>query len=174
MDTKELARTKWVDLAERWIELVNNGPNVHREGLLDSWMLDAVGEVSGLAVIDLGCGEGRFSRMLTERSAKVTGLDLCEPLIAHAKAHRVKDEVYVTGDMENLSAFADRTFDLAVSYLTLGDVYDYRRAVVEAYRVVRPGGRFIASNLGPMISSGRGWLKRGRNKLHHQLDDYFD
>ena len=65
MVSKELLRAQWVDLAERWIYDSNNGRNWHREGLLDPWMLEAVGDVAGQDVIDLGCGEGRFCRMLT-------------------------------------------------------------------------------------------------------------
>jgi 2-polyprenyl-3-methyl-5-hydroxy-6-metoxy-1,4-benzoquinol methylase len=62
---------------------VATGTSTER-GLLDPWMLDAVGDVSGLSVIDRGCGEGRFSRMMAESGAKVTGLDLCESLIDQA------------------------------------------------------------------------------------------
>ena len=69
-------------------------------------------------MIDLGCGEGRFSRMLAERSAVVTGIDLCRPLIEFAKSHRVYDESYLIGDMEDLHGVASDEFDLAVSYVS--------------------------------------------------------
>ena len=99
-------------------------------------MLDAVGDVSGLNVIDLGCGEGRFSRMMAESGAKVTGLDLCEPLIDQARKLRIKDEEY-------LESIDSDSFDLAVSYITLVDIPDLKRATEEAFRVLRPGGRLI-------------------------------
>ena len=124
MDLKEQMRSEWAELAEEWIEAARIGGdrNPHREGMLDSWMLDAVGDVSGQRVIDLGCGEGRFSRMLAERDAVVTGIDLCEPFVEYAKANRVRDEDYSVGDMADLSAFEEAGFDMAVSYLTLVDV----------------------------------------------------
>ena len=143
-------------------------------GLLDPWMLDAVGDVSGLSVIDLGCGEGRFSRMMAESGAKVTGLDLCEPLIDQARKLRIKDEEYLLGDMEYLESIDSDSFDLAVSYITLVDIPDLKRATEEAFRVLRPGGRFVVCNLQSMVTAGNGWVKHNNVKLHFRLDDYFD
>ncbi len=173
---KELMRTQWAAVAEDWIVAVGSkGENEHREGLLDSWMLNTVGEVSGMTVIDLGCGEGRFSRMLAERGARVTGIDLCRRFIEHAEAHRVRDEVYLEGDMEDLDGLPDAAFDLGVSYVTLVDVLDLERAIREAFRVLTAGGRFIACNLQPMVTASfAGWLRDAREKLHYKLDDYFD
>ncbi len=172
MELKEQLRAQWSEMAEKWIGVI--GDEVNRVGLLDTWMLDAVGDVSGLDVIDLGCGEGRFSRMLAQCGANVVGLDLCERFIEFARANRARDEDYHLGDMEDLSAFPDSRFDLAISYITLVDVLDYERAIREAYRVLRPGGRLVACNLQPMVTAGNGWIKHGSTKLHFKLDDYFD
>ena len=101
-----------------------------------------LGDVTGRTVIDLGCGEGRFSRMLAERSALVTGVDLCRPFIEYAKTHRVGGESYLIGDMEDLHDVASAEYDLAVSYVTLVDVPNMQSAVGEAFRVLRPSGRF--------------------------------
>ncbi len=131
---------RWQAAAPGWIERMRRRKDISREGFLDDWMLDAIGEVRGLRVIDLGCGEGRFCRMLTERGARVVGVDLCEEFIESAQAQRACDEVYQVGDMERLAGIADCGFDLAVSYLTLIDVLDYESAVREAFRVLRPGG----------------------------------
>ena len=90
MDLEQKMRQQWDTLAESWISEMSNGGDPHREGLLDEWMLNTVGDVSGVRVIDLGCGEGRFCRMLAERGAKAIGVDLCEPFIEFAVAHRVR------------------------------------------------------------------------------------
>ena len=53
----------WSKSASPWIRLMQKGdPN--RELLLDEPMLELCGEVDGLDVLDIGCGEGRFCRML--------------------------------------------------------------------------------------------------------------
>ena len=121
MGLKDRMREQWAALADTWIEFTSDGRNVYRDGLLDSWMLDAIGDVAGQDVIDLGCGEGRFSRMMAERGAKVTGLDFNERFIDFARANQLDDEEYVVGDMEDLSGIPDQSFDLAVSYVNMVD-----------------------------------------------------
>ena len=122
-------KAQWEAMAEDWISRLQDGETSHREAMLDGWMHDAVGDVSGRKVVDLGCGEGRFSRMLAERGAMVTGVDLCRPFIEYAKSHRVSDEVYLIGDMEDLHGVSSDEFDLAVSYITFVDVPDLRGCV---------------------------------------------
>ena len=133
MELKDRLKEQWAAFADTWIEFTSDRGDPHREGLLDSWMLDAIADVAGQDVIDLGCGEGRFSRMMAERGAKVTGLDLNERFIDFARANRFDDEKYVVGDMENLTGIPDQSFDMAVSYITLVDVPDFKRAVEETY-----------------------------------------
>ena len=171
---KDDLKAQWEARAEDWISRLQDSETSHREAMLDGWMLDAVGDVSGRKVIDLGCGEGRFRRMLSERGAEVTGVDLCRPLIEFARKQRVSDESYMIGDMEDLGGVASDEFDLAVSYVTLVDVPDMRSAVCEAFRVLRRGGRLVVCNLHPMISANPGWIRQGNRQIHYPVDRYFD
>ena len=76
---------EWIDLAPAWIREAREGENPTRTGLLDKPMLAACGDVKGLRVLDCGCGEGRFCRLLADRGAAyVLGLDLCGPMIEAA------------------------------------------------------------------------------------------
>lgn len=166
---------EWDDMAEEWIRRLHvEREDGLRELLLDGWMLDAVGDVSGLRAIDLGCGEGRFTRMLTESGAEVTGVDLCRPFLEYAENHCVGGETYLLADMEDLDGVSDDEFDLAISYVTLVDVPDMHRAISEAFRVMRPGGRFVVCNVHPMRMASVGWIKQGDVKLHYPVDNYFD
>ena len=171
---KSELKAQWEAMAEDWIRQAQDVETSHREAMLDGWMLDAIGDVSGCKVIDLGCGEGRFSRMLTERGAVVTGVDLCSPFIEFARDNRVSEEVYLIGDMEDLHEVPDGAFDLAVSYVTLVDVPDMQSAVREAFRVLLPGGRFVVCNLHPMVSASPGWIRQGNRQIHYPVDRYFD
>ena len=54
--------------------------------------------------------------------------------------------------MEDLRDVPDASFDLAVSYVSLVDVHDLRRVLAEAFRILRPGGRFVVCNLAPMTN----------------------
>ncbi len=174
MDERAKLAGQWQALAPAWIEATAQGRNVYRDGLLDAWMLDAAGDVAGIDVLDLGCGEGRFGRMLAGRGARVVGVDLCEDFIAYARANASPSETYRVGDAED-SDIASGSFDLVVSYLNLVDLLHFEKAVAEAYRVLRAGGRFVVCNLQPMNTAGNEWVRdeEGR-KLHFKLDNYFD
>ena len=171
MELEERLRTQWTEAAQDWIETDQS----IRTGMLDSWMLDALGDVSGKSVIDIGCGEGRFCRLLSDLGATVTGIDLTEPLIEKARELGGDKETYLQGDAENLEGVADDSFDLAVSYIVLVDLLDYRRSIREAYRVLRPGGRFVVCNVHPMRTASKniaGWIRDSSGKLFYPLDNY--
>jgi len=168
---EERLRTQWTEHVQDWIQQDQS----IRTGMLDSWMLEALGNVAGRQVLDIGCGEGRFCRVLAGLGAHVTGIDLTEPLIEQANALASESESYLVGNAEDLAGFEDECFDLAVSYIVLVDVLDYRRSIQVAYRVLRPGGRFIVCNIHPMrMAQPNGWVKQGDRKLFYAVDDYTD
>ena len=171
MDLEGRLRTQWTDAAQSWIETDQS----IRSDMLDAWMFEALGDVSGKAVIDIGCGEGRFCRLLAERGANVTGVDLTRPLIDRARALGREGQTYLVGDAVDLAGVDDAGFDLAVSYIVLVDLLDYRRAMEAAYRVLRPGGRLVVCNIHPMRSADSGgWIKQGTRKLFYPLNSYWD
>ena len=171
MELEERLRTQWTEAVQDWIETDQS----IRTGMLDTWMLEALGDVSGKSVIDIGCGEGRFSRLLSEMGAAVTGVDLTEALIERARSVGSKRETYLVGDAEDLEGIADESFDLAVSYIVLVDLLDYRRSIREAYRVLRPGGKFVVCNVHPMRTASKsivGWIRDSSGKLFYPVDNY--
>ena len=168
MELPERLHTQWVESAQDWID----ADQAVRTGMLDRWMLDSLGDVSGRTVIDIGCGEGRFSRLLSQLGATVTGIDLTESLIERARSLSV-DETYLIGNAEDLRGIENDAFDLAVSYIVLVDLLDYRSAINAAFRVLCPGGRFVVCNIHPMRSSVYGgWIKQGDTKLFYPVDNY--
>ena len=69
-------KEEWGKIAPYWITEMRETPNATREVQLDPPMLAQCGDVTGMRIIDLGCGEGRFSRKLSRRNAQfVLGLD---------------------------------------------------------------------------------------------------
>ena len=172
MELRERLHSQWTESAQDWIET----DQAVRTGMLDRWMLSALGNVSAKSVIDIGCGEGRFCRLLSQLGATVTGVDLTDPFIERARALASEGETYLIGDAENLHGIADDSFDLAVSYIVLVDLLNYRRSISEAYRALRPGGRFVVCNIHPMRSGTHrlGWITHGNRKLFYPLDNYTD
>jgi len=140
----------WSASAEAWIALAKGHDT--RVLLLDPALLRELGDVSGLRILDLGCGEGRFSRLLTARGATTVGIDPVQRFLTHARDAGGEHEAYVRGSGDRLP-FTDASFDVVIAYLCLIDIPDYRGAIGESARVLRPGGRFVAANMSNIASS---------------------
>ena len=130
-------------------------------------MLEACGNVEGLQVLDCGCGEGRFCRILAQRGASyVLGLDLCEPMIKAARELQASCNEYRVADVQNLSFLLDQRFDLVVSYLNQCDLPDFMANTREVYRILRNRGAIRSSEFAPdevgwgrMVQNGK-WKER--------------
>jgi SAM-dependent methyltransferase len=175
-ETRSQLSQEWMQLAPAWIKETREGRNAMRRGLLDKPMMEACGNVRGLRILDSGCGEGRFCRMLVERGAEyVLGVDLCESMINAARELQTGTDVYQIADIQELNFLKDETFDLAVSYLNQCDLSDFKANNREVFRVLKPRGRFIISNLHPMRSAVGEWHRTADGTKNHViLDRYFD
>ncbi|HXH23242.1 MAG TPA: class I SAM-dependent methyltransferase [Dehalococcoidia bacterium] len=169
----------WTAFARRYIEMQDRGDPA-RTLLLDPVMLRLSGDVAGKRVLDLGCGEGRFCRMLAARGAATVGLDLIREMVATARQRSPSGQAYVQASAEKLP-FRDATFDLFVSYITLVDIPDYRAAIAEAARCLRPGGYFLVANLSFVTAIPdsleykqiTGWVRdEVGNRLYRAVDAY--
>lgn len=167
MDNAEL----WQQSAKAWVEFVDRG-DANREGLLDEVMLGYCGDVQGLQVLDVGCGEGRFCRKLAERGASVTGVEPTQALLMYAQ-ERHPEGNYVHGRAESLPV-QDGAYDLVVSYLSLVDTPGFDEAIGEYSRVLRAGGRLALATLHPMVSThSKGWTKNAEgHRQFFEIHDY--
>lgn len=166
-----MAERYWDESAGAWIANQDRG-ETNRVRLLDSLMLRLCGDVAGKRVLDVGCGEGRFGRMLAERGAFVTDLDATRELVTTARDRGSDRERFVHGDGARLPLTAG-VFDLVVSYIALVDIPDFRSAIAEMARVVAPGGRIIVANVS-FMSAATGWVRDEAGKrVHYPIDDYF-
>src|SRR3954470_18411537 len=91
----------WTASAEAWIALAPE--HATRTLLLDPAVLAECGDLQGKRVLDAGCGEGRFCRILAGRGAQAVGLDPIAPLLDAALASGGANERYVIGGAERLS-----------------------------------------------------------------------
>jgi SAM-dependent methyltransferase len=97
---------------------------------------------AGSRVIDLGCGSGVFTQLLREAGYRVTGLDISPKLVERGR--RVYPGLdLIVGDAEALP-FADGTFDGVLLSALVHHFPDPRPLAAEVYRILRPGGRFMA------------------------------
>ena len=175
----------WEAIADGWAERMRTNTDYHRTLVLDAPHLALLGDVAGKHVLDAGCGEGRFSRMLAERGARVTAIDLSPRMIELTREAETEGALgieYHEMDMCDLSAFGDELFDVGVAYLSIIDVADYESAIAEVSRVLRPGGQFVFSLVHPCFCPpDAAWEPRkpgtiplrNEDKLYRKIDGYF-
>jgi len=103
-------------------------------------ILEYFGGLNGKRVLDVGCGKGRFARVLAERypGASLVGFDLAEAMLRHVPV----GVGACAGSMTALP-FPSGIFDCAYATESLEHAVDIQAAVAEMCRVVRPGGRIV-------------------------------
>jgi ubiquinone/menaquinone biosynthesis C-methylase UbiE len=133
----EMERSSWSDAtrASGYVQLFASAPDQAIESLLD-----AAGADRGLKALDLCCGQGNVSEAMLSRGCQVVGVDFSPAMLAFAR-QRAQTATFVEADAQNLPFF-DAEFDLVVSNLGVCHIPDQPRALTEARRVLRPGGRF--------------------------------
>ena len=121
----------------RWAEFYDADDNpLH---LLEETVVDeALGNVCGKAVLDLGCGTGRQSLRLAAKGAKVTGVDQSEGMLEKAKAKDATGSVrFLHLNLDEAFPFPDAAYDLVASFLALEHIADLDRFFSHCRRVCR-------------------------------------
>jgi SAM-dependent methyltransferase len=165
----------WESSARAWITDMGEHGDFGRRYVLDPVMVPRALARSPGKVLDVGCGEGRFCRLLKPYGVELVGVDPTPALIATARA-RDASGCYLEAAAERLP-LAGETFDLVVSYLSLIDIADIQSAIQEMVRVLRPGGALLIANLNSFNTAcaDQGWVKDNRGRRHHYpIDNYLD
>ncbi|KAI9016064.1 putative methyltransferase [Hyaloraphidium curvatum] len=169
MEPEELADDLrlWSESADAWLA---NVPVDSNRVFIDPFVRAALPVGPGTKVLDVGCGEGRFGRILAADGALVTGVEPTKAL--RERAIESGGYVQVLDALAGSLPFADACFDAVLFYLILIDVRNFRDAINEAARVLVPGGRLVVANIVPMRSaSDRRWLREG-DKRYWTIEYY--
>ena len=134
----------WAERARDWADVMEGwngwGVPVYRH------VLERIPVGRESSVLDVGCGAGRFCRIVADRGARVSGLDATSALIEIAR-ERNPDGDFRVGDMEALPWDAG-TFDLVTGFNSFFIAADMVRALSEARRVARAGASVAMSVFG--------------------------
>jgi ubiquinone/menaquinone biosynthesis C-methylase UbiE len=133
-------------------------------------IVELSGTAPGDRVLDVGCGSGYLVRLLAAAagpSGSVIGLDPSAAAVAHGRRRGSAGTSFEVGVAQDLSAFADGTFDVVTSTLALHHVPARKRqdAFREMYRVTRPGGRLLVADFDPSRQTPR--LHAGVARMRH-------
>jgi len=164
-------RSAWQARADAWVrwarspELDDDFWLFHLDHFLD--LLPAPGRLT----VDVGCGEGRVTRVLAAAGHRVVGADTAPALVKAGLAHP-RGAPAVVADAIRLP-FPDGSADLVTAFMCLHDFDDMPAAVAEAARILTPGGRFAVALHHPFVTArfAGTYLAEKRYTLTVQRDD---
>lgn len=178
MDKKD---TSWKKVAGWYDKTVKDDDSYQNKVIypnLSRWLQD----LRGKKVIDVGCGQGLFSRLLAEKGAMVTGVDSGSSLLRIAKMVRPsspqgegKHIKYVKADAQDLSFAKAWEFDMALCVLSLQNMENLKIVLGEISRVLKPGGKLVAVLNHPAfrVPQSTSWGFDEKNNIQYRrIDSY--
>lgn len=129
----------------------------YRIELTNSAILDSIGPVDGMRVLDAGCGEGYLTRQIASSGAHALGVDRSRNLIEAAKnlvPSGASSPTFEVQDVTDLS-LESNSFDLVICNHLMNDLPDPTGPIQEFSRILRPGGRLVVLMLHPCFYGDR-------------------
>ncbi len=178
MDESKVAE-QWDGNADRWARQVRAGGDLYRELFNNPSFFEFAGDLSGLRVLDAGCGEGYNTRQFARRGARMIGIDLSPRMIELAREEEAREPLgigYEIGSYSRLDGFEGDSFDAVVSTMALMDGPDFAGAMRELRRVLKPAARLCFSILHPcFITKELGWMYDAEGRVvKFTVGGYFD
>lgn len=143
-------------------------------------MLAQAGVAAGAGrVLDAGCGQGYFSRMLAARGVEVVGVEPAAGLVAYAREREERLRQGVAYHRVELAELPGRlpelggAFDAVVCSMVLSAVPDWRPALRACVWALRPGGLFVFSVNHPAFEDlWATWRRHGAYRVSRYLAEY--
>jgi ubiquinone/menaquinone biosynthesis C-methylase UbiE len=166
----------WESIADWYAALLAAGSPIHQWALRA--LLAELPAIQGQPLLDLGCGEGLVARALAQRGAQVTGVDLSERLLAHARRQEAVHPLgirYQRGDGRTLHGLPDEGFAGVVANLSINDMPDLDRVLAAVRRVLRPGGWLAFTVPHPCFETPHAsWATSPEGRPGRLVNAYFD
>lgn len=176
MDSKDIRRC-WENNAGAWTRLARAGYDTYRDPLNTPAFFQMLPDVNGIAGLDIGCGEGYNTRLLAERGARMTAIDISAAFLRHARKENENRSLRINTAASDAAAlpFRPGSYGFAAAFVSLMDVGRIRAAIGEAHRVLKPGGFLPFSIIHPCCDTPhRRQLRDADGKVYAvEVGDYF-
>lgn len=170
----EEVRNFWDSSAGDWEIQVGNDGDSNRQINSDPVLWQLAGNIKGLRVLDAGCGTGYLCRKLSEKGAKVTGVDISSKMIEIAK-RKNPDLKFLVDSCSNLKDLHDSNFDLIISNYVLMDTPDLPGTLTAFARVLKPGAAAVLIFSHPCFPQGRTAVSRNHETIDYRWEyNYFE
>ena len=164
------------DQAAQWYDaLVGLKGSEYQQALIFPGAFQMIGLKKGGTVLDMACGQGAFSRYLSQKGMTVTGLDTSEEMIRFAQSRSNSSIRYEQGDAQDSQALGGQKFDAVACLLALQNIESINPVMRNVKRWLKPGGRFVMVTTHPCFRIPRqthwGWDEQ--KKIQYRRVDLY-
>ncbi|MBI2357140.1 class I SAM-dependent methyltransferase [Candidatus Dojkabacteria bacterium] len=142
---------RWERIAKKYFKSVkqDDHSDYAYEKYINTPSLLSLCNIEGDSVLDLGCGDGRFTKKLEDEFSDVYAVDYSNQMLIEAKK-LCKRTVFTKSDLENKFPYKDNSFNLVTGKLLLMYIEDLDNISKESFRVLKSGGALVVSVTHPL------------------------
>ena len=123
---------------------LDSGLSDRKDGFVSKYgedVIDILNPQPGEEILDLGCGTGDLAQLITDRGARVTGIDSSKEMIDAAR----EKYPWINFDIQSATDFSfNKKFDAVFSNAALHWILEKEKVVKQVYQCLKPKGRFVA------------------------------
>ncbi|MHA3963485.1 MAG: class I SAM-dependent methyltransferase [Candidatus Thorarchaeota archaeon SMTZ1-45] len=162
----------WDEVAYDYHKTVGETGDSYHRTYVNPVIFDILGNINGLIVLDLACGQGYLSRILARKGARVVGIDISEKMLEIAQNSEKAEPLgvkYIRCNSGDMSEIADESIDCIVSTFGFHDIKEIGATIEECSRVLKSGGKLVFAIPHPFTYARRVQDEEG---YYLQIRDY--
>lgn len=173
--TDRAAIEQWETLPRELLEAMAYDGDLAKRHLINPPVLRMLGELSGRRVLDAGCGNGYFSRLLAAAGAEVVAVEPTERMCGYAREKEAEHPLGIAYVQASLTELPDlgEPFDVVLCSMVLQAIPSWQLAMAACVDVLRPGGLFVFSVNHPAFENlASAWRQHGEYRVDRYLAEY--
>ncbi len=135
--------TSWNKVADWYDELLEAGEDTYQGAVILPNLMRLAAIREGENVLDVGCGQGLFSRAFRAAGARVIGVDISPRLVEIARERAPEGISFHRGNAERLPMVDTASVDKAIAVLSIQNMSDAGKVFAEVARTLKPNGKLM-------------------------------
>lgn len=171
----------WDEVAHDYHKTVGETGDSYHRTYVNPVIFEILGDIQGLSILDLACGQGYLSRILARKGAEVIGVDISEKMLEIARASEASEPLgvkYTHCNSADMAEIADASMDCVVSTFGFHDIKEIDQTIEECSRVLKGGGRLVFAIPHPLFNARRfqdedGYFLKMRQYMSNQDNPHY-
>ncbi|MFX1483364.1 MAG: class I SAM-dependent methyltransferase [Promethearchaeota archaeon] len=141
-----LMPASWDEVAYDYHRSVGDTGDSYHRTYVNPVVFGILGDIKGLSILDLACGQGYLSRILAKKGAKVIGIDISEKMLEIAQDSERDHPLgvkYLLCSSSDMSKVPSSSMDWIVSTFGFHDIKEIEPTIDECSRVLKDGGKLV-------------------------------